>query len=44
MKSWKGFAEKPPYPLTLVDSLRDALDSKQSVLKSLDVINVTIEC
>jgi len=43
MKSWKGFHEKPPYPLSLVDSLRDALHSKQSVLKSLDVIRATIE-
>jgi potassium efflux system protein len=42
-KSWKGFAEKPPYPLALVDSLNDALESKQKVLKSLDVITVTIE-
>jgi small-conductance mechanosensitive channel len=43
MKSWKGFPEKPPYPLSLVDSLRDALHSKKSVLKSLDVIRSTIE-
>jgi len=43
MKSWQGFSEKPPYPLSLVDSLRDALNSKQSVLKSLDVIRATIE-
>ena len=43
MKSWKGFPEKPPYPLSLVDSLRDALESKQRVVKSLDVITVSIE-
>jgi small-conductance mechanosensitive channel/septal ring factor EnvC (AmiA/AmiB activator) len=43
MKDWKGFEEKPPYPLALVENLRDALDTKQSVLKSLDVIHTTIE-
>lgn len=43
MKSWEGFSEKPPYPITLVDNLHDELNAKQSVLKSLDVIRVTIE-
>jgi small-conductance mechanosensitive channel len=43
IKSWKGFAEKPPYSITLIDSLLDLLESKQGVLKSLDVINVSLE-
>jgi len=43
LRSWKGFAEKPPYSISLVDDLNDALDSKQNVLKSLDVIRSTIE-
>lgn len=43
IKSWKGFAEKPPYSITLLDSLLDLLESKQGVLKSLDVINVSLE-
>lgn len=43
MKSWKGFAEPPPYPIALLDSLRDVLESKQKVLKSLDVITIAIE-
>jgi len=43
MKSWKGFTEKPPYSLSLVDSLRDVLESKLKILHSLDVISVAIE-
>jgi len=43
MKSWQGFTEKPPYPITLVDSLRDTLGAKQNVLGSLDVIRATID-
>ncbi|HEY5974399.1 MAG TPA: mechanosensitive ion channel domain-containing protein [Geobacteraceae bacterium] len=43
LKTWKGFSEKPPYPMSLVESLRDDLDAKQSVLNSLDVIRSTIE-
>ena len=43
MKSWQGFAEKPPYSITLVDNLHDELNAKQSVLKSLEVIRATIE-
>jgi potassium-dependent mechanosensitive channel len=43
MKDWKGFAEKPPYSILLVDNLRDTLNAKQNVLKSLDVIRTTIE-
>jgi len=43
IKSWQGFAEKPPYAISLVDSLLDVLESKQGVLKSLDVISVSQE-
>lgn len=43
MTSWKGFDEKPPYSIFMVDNLHDALNSKQNVLKSLDVIRATIE-
>lgn len=43
IKAWKGFAEKPPYSISLVDSLLDVLESKQGVLKSLDVISVSLE-
>jgi len=42
-KNWKGFPEKPPYSLSLVDNLIDVLQSKQNALKSLDVIRATIE-
>ncbi len=43
MTSWKGFEEKPPYSIFMVDDLHDALTSKQNVLKSLDVIRATIK-
>jgi len=42
-KSWQGFTEKPPFSLLLVDSLRDNLEAKKSVLKSVDLIIETIE-
>lgn len=43
IKSWQGFSEKPPYAITLLDSLLDLLESKQGVLRSLDVITVSLE-
>ena len=29
MKRWQGFTEKPPYPISLLDSLNDAINAKQ---------------
>jgi small-conductance mechanosensitive channel len=28
-KGWRGFSEKPPYPLSLVDSLQDTIQARQ---------------
>lgn len=28
-KGWRGFSEKPPYPMTLVDSLQDAIRARK---------------
>jgi small-conductance mechanosensitive channel len=43
MQSWKGFAEKPPYSIIILDNLLDSLNAKQDTLKSLDLIRATIE-
>ncbi|HJV35579.1 mechanosensitive ion channel domain-containing protein, partial [Geomonas sp.] len=43
MKRWQGFPEKPPYSITLLDSLRDAMEAKQLNLQSLDVVRSTAQ-
>ena len=43
MNSWKAFAEPPPYPVSLLDSLRDAIVAKQISQQSLDVMRTTVE-
>lgn len=43
IKRWQGFAEKPPYPITLLDSLGDAIHAKQIDLQSLEVMRTTAE-
>ncbi|HTP66686.1 MAG TPA: mechanosensitive ion channel domain-containing protein [Geobacteraceae bacterium] len=40
-KMWQGFTEKPPYPVSLLDSLSDAIHGKEIDLSSLDVMRVT---
>lgn len=32
-ENWKGFNTSPPYPISLVDELRDAIDSKKLEIK-----------
>ena len=43
MKSWQGFAEKPPYAISFVDNLRDTLAAKRNGLRSLEMIVATID-
>jgi small-conductance mechanosensitive channel len=38
MKAWQGFAEKPPYSLSFLDGLRDAIRAEQISLQSLGVM------
>jgi small-conductance mechanosensitive channel len=33
-RDWRGFAEKPPYPLSLVDSLQDKIKARQIELQT----------
>ncbi len=33
-KGWRGFSEKPPYSLTLVDSLEDSIQARQIELRT----------
>lgn len=43
VKAWQGFTEKPPYPLSLLDSIRDAIDGKRTSLHASGVILATVE-
>lgn len=42
IKRWQGFAEKPPYPISLLDSLRDAIRARQIDLESLEVVRTVV--
>lgn len=42
-KGWQGFTEKPPYPLSLLDSLRDSIAAQRTRLQSLEVMRTTAE-
>lgn len=43
MKAWQGFTEKPPYPISFLDSLRDAIQAEQISLQSFVVIRTITE-
>jgi small-conductance mechanosensitive channel len=43
IKGWQGFAEKAPYPISLLDSLGDAIHARQIDLQSLEVMRTTAE-
>ncbi|HJV65787.1 MAG TPA: mechanosensitive ion channel domain-containing protein [Geomonas sp.] len=43
MKGWKGFAEKPPYTISLLDGLSDSLQAKELNLQSLEVLRSTVQ-
>ena len=43
IKGWQGFPEKPPYPISLLDSLNDAIHAKEINLQAQDVLRSTIE-
>ena len=43
IKRWQGFPEKPPYPLSLLDSLGDAIHAKEIELQSLEMMRTTFE-
>ena len=43
IKGWQGFTEKPPYPISLLDSLRDAIDAEKVTRESLEVMRSTVE-
>jgi len=43
IKSWRGFTEKPPYPISLLDSLSDAMQAKEIDQKSQEVMRTTVE-
>lgn len=36
-KGWRGFSEKPPYPLTLLDSLQDIIKARQIEIHTLEM-------
>ncbi len=36
-KSWKGFAEKPPFPIKFIDDIRDSLLSQRLALQSFEL-------
>jgi potassium efflux system protein len=36
-KSWKGFGEKPPFPISFLDDIRDSLLSQRLALKSFEL-------
>jgi potassium efflux system protein len=36
-KSWRGFSEKPPFPISLLDDIRDSLLSQRLALKSFEL-------
>jgi potassium efflux system protein len=43
IKSWRGFPDKPPYPLSLLDNLSDVIHAKLINLQSLDMMGTTFE-
>jgi small-conductance mechanosensitive channel len=43
IKRWQGFPEKPPYPISLLDSLSEAINAKQIDMQSLEAIRTTVE-
>jgi len=43
VKGWQGFTEKPPYPFSLVESIRDAIDGNRSNLNLQEVMRTTAE-
>ncbi len=43
IKNWNGFNTPPPYPISLVDELRDAIDSKKLEIKKDKVKQSIIE-
>ena len=43
IKRWQGFPEKPPYPLSLLDSLGDAIHAKEIDLQAQEVMRTTAE-
>ena len=43
IKRWQGFPEKPPYSLSLLDSLGDAIHAKEIELQSLEMMRTTFE-
>ncbi len=42
-KNWQGFSEKPPYPLSLVDSLRDKINARQIEIHTTEMSLVASE-
>lgn len=37
IRSWEGFAEKPPYPVVFLDSLRDAVAEQKNDIQTLQM-------
>jgi len=37
IRSWEGFAEKPPYPVAFLDSLRDAIAEQKNDIQTLQI-------
>jgi len=37
IRSWEGFAEKPPYPVAFLDNLRDAITEQKTDIQTLQI-------
>jgi len=43
VKGWQGFTEKPPYPFSLLESIRDAIDANRTDMNVQEVMRATAE-
>jgi len=43
VRGWQGFTEKPPYPFSLLESIRDAIDGNRTNLNVQEVMRTTAE-